>query len=176
MVSIQAYFKGTGFHYPVLDTAESIFEFLDDDDVRPASFLTADEIYKEMEQYQEMIHQGYVNGYLNKKVFKRIVERFNYPNTDTFVVTWFANVRFLLKTGRIQDDNKFGFLIIDIGDVTKTWSIINSIQKDNKKLAQICGVCSQPAKQLCSKCNKIYYCCREHQVADWKEHKKICCK
>jgi len=174
MVSIQAYFKGTPIHYPQFDTTEKIFEFLDK--VSPEGILTADEVYQEMEQYEETIHQECVNGWINEKGLERVAERFEYPTLETFVVSWFANVRFLLKTGRIQDDNNFGFLIIDIGDETKTRSLMKSLDKDHKKLYKICGVCSQPAKQLCSKCNKIYYCCREHQVADWKEHKKICCK
>ena len=37
-----------------------------------------------------------------------------------------------------------------------------------------CEVCSQPASLRCSKCKGVDYCCREHQVSDWKQHKTIC--
>ena len=30
------------------------------------------------------------------------------------------------------------------------------------------------AKGLCSGCNDIHYCCKEHQREDWKRHKKEC--
>ncbi|KAL3318255.1 Programmed cell death protein 2 [Cichlidogyrus casuarinus] len=37
-----------------------------------------------------------------------------------------------------------------------------------------CSVCGIPADKYCSKCNKKYYCCREHQVLDWNSHKTLC--
>ena len=172
MVSIQAFFKGTPIHYHLFDTTEKVFEFLDK--VSPEGVLTADEVYQQMEDWEQTLNEECVNGYINKYVIKRVAERFEYPTIGTFVVSWFANVRFLLKTGRIQDDDNFGFLIIDGGDETKNRAIIKSLNKDLKQEYQICGVCSQPAKLLCSKCKKIYYCCKEHQVANWKDHKPFC--
>ena len=38
-----------------------------------------------------------------------------------------------------------------------------------------CGHCGKPeGKQRCSRCKVVYYCGRECQQADWKEHKKTC--
>jgi hypothetical protein len=43
-----------------------------------------------------------------------------------------------------------------------------------------CAVCkrhlSQDGTKLnhCSKCKKVFYCCKEHQKDDWKRHKKSC--
>ncbi|KNC56047.1 ubiquitin carboxyl-terminal hydrolase [Thecamonas trahens ATCC 50062] len=40
---------------------------------------------------------------------------------------------------------------------------------------RVCGGCSAPATRLrCKQCKVQYYCSREHQVADWKYHKKRC--
>lgn len=39
----------------------------------------------------------------------------------------------------------------------------------------ICEYCGQDdAKAICSKCTACYYCSRECQKEDWKEHRKIC--
>ncbi|KAI5712324.1 hypothetical protein M8J76_002915 [Diaphorina citri] len=38
----------------------------------------------------------------------------------------------------------------------------------------ICGLCGETAKQKCSGCQLIYYCCREHQKTHWKKHKSHC--
>ena len=38
----------------------------------------------------------------------------------------------------------------------------------------ICAVCLQPAKQLCSRCKHIYYCSTDCQKKDWKTHKPCC--
>lgn len=43
--------------------------------------------------------------------------------------------------------------------------------KNNGKL---CAVCEVSCKSKCQTCKKVYYCCREHQLSDWREHKKIC--
>ena len=43
-----------------------------------------------------------------------------------------------------------------------------------KKNGKLCAVCEVSCKSKCQTCKKVYYCCREHQVSDWKEHKKIC--
>jgi hypothetical protein len=43
-----------------------------------------------------------------------------------------------------------------------------------KKNGKLCAVCEASCKSKCQTCKKVYYCCREHQISDWKEHKKIC--
>lgn len=43
------------------------------------------------------------------------------------------------------------------------------------KWPNLCNVCGMKAPSHCSKCKKVYYCCRQHQVTDWHgEHKEIC--
>ncbi|CAH1174151.1 unnamed protein product [Phaedon cochleariae] len=43
------------------------------------------------------------------------------------------------------------------------------------KWVKLCTVCGGLAEKQCSKCKRVNYCSREHQVLDWKEgHKKEC--
>src|SRR6266536_2388050 len=37
-----------------------------------------------------------------------------------------------------------------------------------------CYVCQKPTNTRCSKCHQTYYCSKECQKIDWKEHKKSC--
>ena len=46
---------------------------------------------------------------------------------------------------------------------------INIELKKNK-----CVVCHAPAISKCGKCSLVYYCCREHQKTNWKNHKLSC--
>ena len=37
-----------------------------------------------------------------------------------------------------------------------------------------CALCSEPASNRCKDCKSVWYCSREHQVQDWKGHKRTC--
>ncbi len=37
-----------------------------------------------------------------------------------------------------------------------------------------CKVCGTECRRRCEKCPWIFYCCREHQMEHWPEHKKNC--
>jgi hypothetical protein len=37
-----------------------------------------------------------------------------------------------------------------------------------------CVVCGHLAKSFCSGCKHIFYCTRDHQKQDWKNHKEDC--
>ena len=62
----------------------------------------------------------------------------------------------------------------------------NSDKKEVKKIAKesngkvniskVCDYCYKisPSLQNCGGCGSVSYCCKEHQVADWKNHKKEC--
>lgn len=44
------------------------------------------------------------------------------------------------------------------------------------KWVSLCKLCGCYGEKRCCKCKEAIYCCREHQILDWKErHKKTCC-
>ncbi|XP_060527744.1 programmed cell death protein 2 [Cylas formicarius] len=43
------------------------------------------------------------------------------------------------------------------------------------KWVELCNICGCFAEKKCSKCKQVYYCCREHQICDWKEGHKLSC-
>lgn len=42
----------------------------------------------------------------------------------------------------------------------------------------VCSYCMEKRKELqaCGNCHAVFYCSREHQKKDWKQHKKMCQK
>lgn len=50
------------------------------------------------------------------------------------------------------------------------WTIVK------KRKIKPCKMCFHFTNLKCSGCHKAYYCCGECQNADWKIHKKTCCK
>ncbi|XP_046551852.1 egl nine homolog 1-like [Haliotis rubra] len=44
--------------------------------------------------------------------------------------------------------------------------------RDDRNVCQLCGALDNLS--LCTGCRKTWYCCREHQKADWREHKRRC--
>lgn len=37
-----------------------------------------------------------------------------------------------------------------------------------------CLMCGKDARQKCSNCERVYYCCKECQIKSWKTHKAVC--
>jgi len=37
-----------------------------------------------------------------------------------------------------------------------------------------CAICGLESKSICSRCQSVFYCSKEHQKQDWLEHKKVC--
>ncbi|RUP50230.1 hypothetical protein BC936DRAFT_139901 [Jimgerdemannia flammicorona] len=37
-----------------------------------------------------------------------------------------------------------------------------------------CHVCNKTTTTSCGRCRKVWYCSKEHQRTDWKEHKLVC--
>ncbi|RUP44787.1 hypothetical protein BC936DRAFT_149007 [Jimgerdemannia flammicorona] len=67
----------------------------------------------------------------------------------------------------------FGPLDFPLKMVVESLLKMSSIFKQEKKSElNICPICKQVATKVCSVCNKVWYCSKEHQKADWKVHKK----
>ena len=43
-----------------------------------------------------------------------------------------------------------------------------------REQGMFCEVCRKPAKQTCNRCRTAWYCCRDHQTSDWKDHRSWC--
>ncbi|XP_066248550.1 programmed cell death protein 2 [Euwallacea similis] len=48
--------------------------------------------------------------------------------------------------------------------------------EDAVSLVDVCNLCGISAHQRCGQCKKVIYCCKEHQVIDWKSGHKQQCK
>ena len=44
--------------------------------------------------------------------------------------------------------------------------------KQKRRTLRPCVVCQVETKMKCSCCKKVYYCCADHQKADWKSHRE----
>lgn len=104
-----------------------------------------------------------IGGGIHKRTIDKAAKLrdMNYAQFTSF---WTTMVYTLVKIGRIKDDDNNGFVIID-GDA----SFLNEIGADSL----VCGLCRAPSKLKCAKCGQRY-CCKEHQVSDWKKHKQEC--
>jgi hypothetical protein len=82
-------------------------------------------------------------------------------------------VAFLKKT----DEKR---LVVGCGFVSNTETKkIKKMAKESEGtvcIREACAVCYEvsPKLQKCGGCRSVAYCCREHQLSDWKEHKTQC--
>lgn len=47
--------------------------------------------------------------------------------------------------------------------------------KDTPESGLHCAFCgSSDQLKACGNCTRVYYCCKQHQIEDWKSHKTLC--
>ena len=117
--------------------------------------------------YYDYTNEKYPEGYFGEqdKLLKKIF------NDGTYILvqaTWFSNIVTLIHRGVLVNDNMNGYVVMD-SERCVVSDIFLSIYK-------CCKVCKIKCDSKCSKCSKVWYCSREHQKQDWKNHKKDCCK
>lgn len=66
------------------------------------------------------------------------------------------------------------FSITDLQQNKTTAYLTNG--KYTKPMVKQCVVCKNPECMLCSRCKKVYYCGKQCQKLQWKEHKQVCVK
>ena len=77
-----------------------------------------------------------------------------------------------------RERNKIGSGIIE--ETNALWSSLQEHFLEPEQRVEIKPSCSLSscnavyARKRCSRCKLCYYCCQEHQAADWAKHKKIC--
>jgi hypothetical protein len=166
----QAFFNGTPLTFPVQQSSKELFEFIDEQ-VKEYDTNDIEFYYEQTATMERTLNDNAKNGFCRQKELEKVARILGFETALEFYLLWFCNIRFLLKVGRIQDDNNYGFLTMEGQDI---FSIANEAFKDAYKATLICGVCKSPTKTKCSRCLSVYYCCRDCQTADWKTHKKVC--
>ena len=66
----------------------------------------------------------------------------------------------------------------NVTNVKRMQNNFYEIDKPHKLTMKIknneCGFCREHGKLKCTRCKLMYYCCKDHQKADWKNHKSFC--
>ena len=161
--TIFASYKGFGISFPIKMTMEKMFDFLDDVAKEQEALIT---LHAQKTFYNALKDASGVNR-PTIHIIAQVAEVFEL-DVNQFITLWFSNIKTLLKKGVIKQDDKNGFIIV------------SSKSKEEKLmkilLLKVCVVCKKESKHKCSKCGSVRYCCKEHQVENWKEHKKYCGK
>ncbi|OWR45352.1 pcdc2/rp-8 [Danaus plexippus plexippus] len=89
---------------------------------------------------------------------------------------------FICKKGsccQVNDSDNFLVLRCQIPRRNDYYSFEPYEENENEtfpmdKWPKLCYICGARAPSHCSKCKKVYYCSRQHQILDWKNHKIEC--
>lgn len=94
---------------------------------------------------------------IDEEVYSKVAQEHFDGNVGQLIYIWMANIYYLQKRDFLVNDEKNGFVVCSGG---------NSIKY--KSFKEYCAVCQKETKTRCSMCKDIYYCCTEHQKANWK--------
>lgn len=167
-----AFFNGTPMEFPYVTSREKLFELLDEyiypyeDDV--------EFYYNQTVEMEKTMVEESINLIVTEKTHLKVAKKLGFKTIKGLQLIWFCNIHYLLKKGRIKDDNNNGWWIMESNSKETINDVIKLLNKQAEETKKQCGLCAKPSKQLCGKCKKIYYCCQEHQLSDWEKHKKTC--
>eukprot|EP00421_Protoceratium_reticulatum_P013745 CAMPEP_0168392976 /NCGR_PEP_ID=MMETSP0228-20121227/18777_1 /TAXON_ID=133427 /ORGANISM="Protoceratium reticulatum, Strain CCCM 535 (=CCMP 1889)" /LENGTH=898 /DNA_ID=CAMNT_0008406337 /DNA_START=72 /DNA_END=2771 /DNA_ORIENTATION=- len=80
-----------------------------------------------------------------------LIEHAGHNNIGHFDAYWSAQRRFALKI-QLED----------------------SVPKVGEQVEHLCAICAEKAVSKCGRCQKVWYCSRQHQAEHWRDHKLTC--
>jgi hypothetical protein len=120
------------------------------------------------------LHQEILNKYENKEFTLKNLKKLWKEDFPLKVTLWYMLVTCCIKLRVFEDDNMYGWLIIN-PEAMQLFRRAGMIVLADLGIKNRCSACDKEAFNKCSKCRTIYYCCQDCQNADWKNHKKTCC-
>lgn len=101
-----------------------------------------------------------------------------HPRTD------FTFPRVLLRSARLEEPREIQSDLIEGHEMTETnWMVAPEEAKNGVKMLEafeaavpnpLCELCHLRASHTCGHCFAAWYCGRQHQKKDWKDHKYLC--
>lgn len=163
-----ALFNGTPQNFPFLAPAEEIFKIVKEN----VSFYEDDVefYYNQTVAMEGKLRTNSKRGFVGEKQVLKTANELGFEGVDKFIIIWFCNIYYLLQKGKIFDDDKYGFVTVLGNGIVKN---ATKFFKAKYKNSALCGLCNIKATMRCKNCQQNY-CCREHQVQDWKKHSKVC--
>ena len=152
---IMCFFDGTP-----IQLAPGVYENLKELKIDPDE--TYDDYYDNIVLFEKTLCKHSIAGMVQERSIAKAAKELGLTPAQ-FQGYWCVFVYTLVKIGRIKDDNENGFLVMK--------GNLEVLEHDNSEM--LCGLCRAPSKLKCAKCGQRY-CCREHQVSDWKKHKQEC--
>lgn len=164
-----ALFNGTPINFPFFAPAKTIFESIE----KNVSSYYEDEVelfYNQTVEIQKQLCINSKRGFVGEKQILITANEFGFECVDKFIIMWFCNIYYLLQKGKIADDEHNGFVTMLGNGIVEN---VTKFFKAKYKNSALCGLCNIKATMRCKNCQQNY-CCREHQIQDWKKHSTVC--
>lgn len=116
-------------------------------------------------------------GYMNDKLWVQALEATERAHellqtTETDFTYLSLPNRLMMLRKVVKDDDKEArrtMVLESRGQAIRWWQEL-SVERP----AKTCALCYRPGDKKCSKCKSVYYCSRDCQLLDFKEHKRVC--
>lgn len=126
---VRAFFNGTGIAFCYEITEKELMKNFEEANAdKTFSTDDLDECFREMAKMENDLNSESKNGMVDEEVYERVADIYGI-DVPEFIITWFSSIHLLLKHGRINNDENFGFLTIDGQSLRESVDVEQNMRK-----------------------------------------------
>lgn len=171
---IVAFFNKTGINYPYYNhTVEKFHQGMKGCKhlAPPEDFDEAIETLKNIERSLHKHTDKY--GMMVESTYEKASKELKYEDSTVMIMTWISLIYHYENNGMLDCNNDANGILIQTCENKNLFKAFESHFLEVHNSLKVCGICKVKGAFKCPQC-KQNYCCKDHQVQDWKSHKKVC--
>lgn len=140
------FFNGTCVTFDQLTTKMGLNAYLDEACVT-IGFTDVDEVFKDITEMEQTICDIVGDGVIQEDTYEKVAKMYG-MSEENWITFWFCYIHTLLKVGRIEDNDDFGFMFLTEKAFDESKTIVKQRQENMER-------CEREKRELAEKAEQL---------------------